>query len=44
MINDVNAAIGMDVMVPQVKCFLDVLSEIDLMQTISSSNGLRITK
>jgi hypothetical protein len=30
MINDVNAAIAMEVMVPQVKCFLDVLAEIDL--------------
>ena len=36
MINDVNAAIAMAVMVPQVKCFLDVLAEIDLTQTVSN--------
>lgn len=32
--NDVNAAIQMEVMVPQVKCFLDVLAEINLAETI----------
>jgi hypothetical protein len=34
----------MDVMVPQVKCFLDVLAEINLVETIQATCGLRKTK
>lgn len=44
IINDVNAAIGMEIMVPQVKCFLDVLAEINLTVAIQSHCGLRKSK